>query len=203
MNLPFGLPMIREAAEKKRDGGAEVVSHYDRKLAEYSKILEYYRECLLEYSSKLNDLDKKSMGNQLSAVQGALDITYLREQGEKTFEIIEEIKEEMKSETKSEWITNLSIQIDGLTQALADVNQKVSSLDTNVVNRLSDVILELQKQNAAMNKQVQLETAVSLEKLKKSSKKSNTLLGFLFVFNILGISALAFLVLYVLEMIPF
>ncbi|MGB4660552.1 MAG: hypothetical protein WBI07_15355 [Mobilitalea sp.] len=177
MNLPFGLPMIRESVEKKRDSAADVVTHYDRKLAEYSKILEYYRECLLEYSCKLNDLDKKNMGNQLAAVQGALDITYLREQGEKTFEIIEEMK--------------------------AELNQKVSVLDTNVVNRLSELTIELQKQNAIVNKQLQMELAGSLEILKKSSKNSNTLLGFLFVFNIFGLSGLAFLVLYVLGYIPF
>jgi hypothetical protein len=195
--------MIREAVEKKKDGTAEVVAHYDHKLAEYSKILEYYRECLLEYSSKLNVFDKKSMGNQLSAVQGALDITYLREQGEKTFELIEEMKAEMKSEAKTEWITSLSIQLDRLTQSLTEVNQKVSGLDTNVVNRLSELTIELQKQNAIVNKQLQMELVVSLENLKKSSKKSNTLLGFLFVFNIFGLSALAFLVLYVLGVIPY
>ncbi|MDF2943140.1 MAG: hypothetical protein K0S01_1998 [Herbinix sp.] len=195
MNLPFGLPAVKEIGLKKRDGSIESAALYERKLLEYRDTLENYKKCILEYSGKLEGYDRRTVDNQLSIVQTALDLTYIKEQGERTVDLLEDLKDGH--------LTKSLIQLEGLITAMVDTNYKLEGLDKNVVNRLSEMLLELQKQTVAQNKQLQSELITGIEKLTKTVKKGHTLLWFLIIFNILGLSGLAFLVLYIMEIIPF
>lgn len=194
MNMPFGLPVVKEIGIRKRDDQGEATAHYARKLSEYREALEIYRKCILEYSQKLEGYDRRSIDNQLSIVQTALDLTYIKEQEDKIFESLEEMKQGTFAKTLS--------QMESLLSAILDTNYKLDALDTNVVNRLSELLLELQKQTMLQTKQMETEVAANLEKLTKSVKKGHGLLWFLVVFNILGLGGLAFVILYVLEIIP-
>jgi hypothetical protein len=195
MNIPFGLPSVIEIGLKRRDSSAEAAALYERKLADYRDTLENYKRCILEYSGKLEGYDKRSIDNQLSIVQTALDLTYIKEQGDKTYDLLEEMKEGPMNKSL--------LQLESLITTLVDTNYKLEGLDKNVVNRLSELLIELQKQSVYQNKQLQTELLERVENLTKSVKKGHTLLWFVIIFNLLGLSALAFLVLYIMEIIPF
>jgi hypothetical protein len=102
-----------------------------------------------------------------------------------------------KSEDKT------SDELEGLITTLVDMNDKIDGLDKNVVNRISELMIELHKQTVFQDKQIQTELSESVELLSRKVKKTNALLWFLFVFGLVGISGIAFIILYILEVIPF
>ena len=195
MNLPFGLPTIKDTVTRKKDESSDMTAFFENKLAEYRDVLEKYRKCILEYSGKLDNYDKRYLDNQLSIVQSAIDITYLKEQTDRTAEQLSELKEGPINQVLS--------TLQNLVSAILDTNYKLEGLDKNVVNRLSELLLELQKQTINQSRQLQLEFASEIEQLNKKLRKNNTLLGLLMVFSILGLSGLAFIILYIMEIIPF
>ncbi len=195
MNLPFGLPTIKDTVTRKKDESSDMTAFFEIKLAEYRDALEKYRKCILEYSGKLDNYDKRYLDNQLSMVQSAIDITYLKEQTDRTAEQLSELKEGPINQVLS--------TLQNLVSAILDTNYKLEGLDKNVVNRLSELLLELQKQTMNQSRQLQLELTREIEQLNKKLRKNNTLLGLLIVFSILGLSGLAFIILYVMEIIPF
>ena len=173
MNLPFGLPNVKENSVRRYYESAQITALYDHKLSEYSDLLERYKKCIIEYSDKLDGYDKRSMDNQLSIIQMALDMTYLKEQGDKTIEFLDDTKDNMEG------------------------------LDKNVVNRLSELVLTIQKQSAEQNKQLQAEVLVKVDMLTRKVKREKALIWFFVFINLLSLGALAIFVLYYMDMIPF
>ncbi len=194
MNLPFGLPNMKETIVRKKDETTEAAALYERKLREYRDTLEIYKNCIEEYSGKLEIIDKKTLEEQLSLVQTALDITYLKEQSDRSFEMIEEMKQET--------LTKFQTTLEGLTTAVLDANYKLEGLDKNAVNRLSEFMMEMQKQSAGQSKQWKQELQEELEIVHDKVKKNHSLVIFLIVLNVLGLSGIAFLVLIVMGAFP-
>lgn len=194
MNLPFGLPGVKDLGKRKEEN-PELAAQYKHKLAEYRETLDNYKKMVMEYSGKLEGFDKRSMDNQLNSIQTALDLTYIKEQGERALELLEDMSKGPGSKSLSE--------LEEIVTTLVDTNYKLDSLDKNVVNRLSELLIELQKQTAFQSKQYQTELSSSVEMLSRSIKKTNALLWFVFIFNLIGISGTAFIILYILEIIPF
>ncbi len=194
MNLPFGIPGVRDLGKRKEEN-PEAAAQYKHKLAEYRETLENYRKMISEYSGKLEGYDKNSVESQLSNVQYALDLTYIKEQGDRALQLLEAMNKGLDGKTMAE--------IEGLVTTLVDTNYKLEGLDKNVVNRVSELMIELQKQTALQNKQYQTELSASLEQVSRRVKRTNALLWFIFIFNLIGISGIAFIVLYILEIIPF
>ena len=195
MNLPFGLLGVKDLGGKKKEEIQEVTATYERKLAEYRDTLEFYKKWLLEYTSSIGGTDRKAVEQSLSSVQAAMDLTYLKEQGEKTMELIGELG----GETVDKLLSELEI----VKTALAETGYQLEGLDKNVVNRLSELVIELQKQASAQNKQYQAELTSQVEHLERSVRKGHALVWFLFVFNLMSISGIVFIILYILEIIPF
>jgi hypothetical protein len=203
MNLPFGLPTIRENTNKRKDEGSEIALYYERKLAEYRDTLEKYKNCLFEYASRLDGYDKRSMDNQLSIVQTALDLTYLKEQGDKIAEQGDKtnvLLEELKTKSPE---SDLASNIESLAISVIDANSKLDGLDKNVVNRLSELLIELQKQSVYQNRELQTDLISEVERLRKSVKRGHALNWFLFFFSLLSLSGIAVIGLYIMEIIPF
>lgn len=194
MNLPFGIPGVKELGKRKEEN-PETAAQYKHKLAEYRETLENYRKMISEYSGKLEGYDRNSMESQLSKVQNALDLTYIKEQSDKTLELLEEMNEGPVSKTLA--------GMDGLITTLVDTNEKLDGLDKNVVNRISELMIQLQKQTALQMKQYQTELNENMELLSRSVRRTNALLWFIFMFGLIGISGIAFVILYILEIIPF
>lgn len=194
MNLPFGLPIVKDLGIKRREETKEITAMYEHKLAEYRDTLEYYKK-LLEYSDKLEENDRKSLDKKYAGVQAAMDLTYLKEQGEKTIELIEDMNKST--------ISNIMTELEKLNIALLNTNENLEGIDKNVINRLSELLIELQKQNSFQYKQYQSDITAHMGDLEHRVKKGHALLWFLFVFNLISISGIVFLILYSLEIIPF
>jgi|GEM_PF-2272776 hypothetical protein len=194
-NLPFGLTVTRDSAARKREESAHTSGQYEQKLAEYREALENYKDCILAYSGKLDSYEKRSLDNQLSIVQTALDISYLKDKGDRSIELLEELKTEQMNKT----LANL----EHLITTVLDTNYKMDGLDQNVVNRLSEYMQELQKQEFVQNQQHHEELEKDMGILNRKVRKSNALLWFLFVFNLVSLAGLAFMILYIMELLPF
>ncbi len=194
MNLPFGIPGVKDLGKRKEEN-PEAVAQYKHKLTEYRDTLENYRKIISEYSGKLEGYDRNSVESQLSKVQYALDLTYIKEQGDKILELLTTMNKGSSDK--------LMTELEGLITTLVDTNYKLEGLDKNVVNRVSELMVELQKQTAFQNKQYQTEISISMEQLTRKMKKTYALLWFIFIFGLIGISGIAFIVLYILEVIPF
>ncbi len=195
MNLPFGLPNMKDWGNKVNESAKEITTTYEHKLAEYRNTLEYYRKWLLEYSDKCEEYEHGIGVNKSIGVQTAMDLTYIKEQGEKTIELMEDL-DKVK-------INNVLLELEKLKAVMESTSENLEGIDKNVVNRISELLIELQKQNAIMNKQYQQEYTADLEALNRRVGRGHALLWFVFIFNLIGISGIAFLILYVLEIIPF
>lgn len=195
MNLPFGLPGARDLGGKKKEDVQEVTAMYERKLAEYRDTLEFYKKWLLEYSSSVEGAQRTVQEQSFTNIQAALDLTYLKEQGEKSIELMGQLSKEAADRLLSE--------LELIKVNLADTADQLGGMDKNVVNRLSELLIELQKQTNTQNKQCQTELAAQVEHLEGRVRKSQALLWFLFIFNLISISGIAFIVLYILELLPF
>ena len=194
MNLiPFGMP--KSSSEKTTELSTEALIRYEQKLADYRNTLEKYKRCILEYSGKLDGFDQRSMDNQLSIVQTALDLTYLKEQGGKQIEALNELK--------ANQVNKVQVQLENLVASLIDTNFKLDGVDKSIINRLSEIQLELQKQILFQNKQLNSELAASVDKLTKSVRTNRAVLWFMFTFQIISLGAIAYLILYNLDLLPY
>lgn len=203
MNLPFGLPAIRDASGKRKDDTSEIAAYYERKLSEYRDVLEKYKNILFEYASRLDGYDKRSLDNQLSIVQTALDLTYLKEQGDRITEQGEKLEALLKDMKTGAPDSELESNIESLATSILDTNYKLDGLDKNVVNRLSELLIELQKQSVYQNRQLQSELASDVDRLKRSVRRGHVLNWFLFLLSLLSLSGIVVTGLYVMEIIPF
>jgi archaellum component FlaC len=213
MNLPFGLAVRKETAPKKKEEPLHqehaLEQMLEQKLDQYRAILEEYKRCIMEYAVKLESYEKNSSDNRLVSKQTAQDINYLKEQEEKVVEMLfnlskmaEEIKAEASTRSQA-GLDSISISFENIRQKLEDTKLSLDGLDKNVVNRLSELLLDLQKQNYYQSKQNQTELVTGLDTLTRKVKKNQTLLWISFILNIFGLGAMALLILYIMEIIPF
>ena len=236
MNLPFGLPAIKENGAKRREDYTDAVGQYERNLAEYREVLETYRRYIKEYSIRLENYERRLRENQLDNVQSALDVTYLKEQGEKSIDLLHQLKAmssnkpymnvdsitnaisetdrkldslDAELKTREETLNSLgksmltmAIHLDDMDKRMETLSNNVDDLDKNVVNRITEFLLELQKQHIYQNGQLQAEVITDVDNLSQSVKKNKVLLWFILIFNFFGLTSIAFIVLYYLEIIP-
>lgn len=195
--LPFGMSSPRNTGIKIKSVHAqsEATAKYEQKLAEYRDTLEKYKKYMLEFSNKLEGYDKRSMDNQRSIVQTSLDLTYIKEQSDAIMKNIEKMKPEDSNK--------VLLQIDNLMDTIIETNFKLEGLDKNVVNRISEILLELHKQVMYQNEELQSELADSIVDLSKSMKRQKPLLWFSLCFNVISFGGIVFLVLYLMEIISF
>ena len=119
----------------------------------------------------------------------------MKEQGDRTIELIDDMNKGT--------INRIMQELERLDILLTEANENVNGLDKNTVNRISELLIELQKQTAHQNKQYQTELSAKMDRLEQRVKKGHALLWFLFIFNLISISGIAFLILTILDIIPF
>lgn len=192
MKLPFELPMRKDTSTKMKEESAHSSVRYERKLAELRDTLETYKSYIHTYAGKLEGSEKRAFDNKLSTVQTALDITYLKEQTDKTIELLDEMKTDQMNKT----LANL----EHLITAVLDLSYKVDGLDKNVVNRLSDLWLELNRQNISRDTQQHEELVQKVDELDRRLKSNYTLTKVLFVFNLLLLGGLGFVILFIVKL---
>ena len=195
MNLSFGLPNSKVRGNKMKENAKEITSSYDHKLADYRNTLESYRKWLLEYSDRCEEYEHRIGVHKLNGVQTAMDLTYIKEQGEKTIELMEDLNKVK--------IGAVMLELEKMKAVLETTGDNLDGIDRNVVNRISELLIELQKQNTFLYKQYQDECFSGLNALDRRVRKGHVLLWFVFVFNLISISGIAYLILYVLDILPF
>jgi hypothetical protein len=219
--FPFGIPGSKTEEKKQETGTIPVTKNpyavmneqalrYEQKLTEYEAALEKSLSCMEHYAGKLEELSRRPAEkpeNQLSLVQAAVDLTYIKEQGKELRSLLEELRDSINSGNLEQFTKVLAQgnksaeQQESLLTTLIDTNYKLEGLDKNVVNRLTDVQVELQKQTLFQYKQNQTELQAHLDILTKSVKRNKLLLWLVFIFQFLGLGALTFIILYLLEII--
>lgn len=213
MNLPFVLPARKDAASRKKEEpvkqGSSLEQMLERKLEQYRDYLEEYKRCIGEYSAKLDSYEKSSSDNRLANAQTAQEINYLKEQEEKTVDLLYDLHR-MAEEIKAETINRSQLGIESTTASLEDVKYKledmklkIEGLDKTVISKMSELLLELQKQTIYQNKQNHTELVSYLETLTQKVKKNQIILWISFILNIFGLGAFVLMVLYIMEIIPF
>jgi hypothetical protein len=195
MNLSFGLPNSKVRGNKMKENAKEITSSYDHKLADYRNTLESYRKWLLEYSDRCEEYEHRIGVHNLNGVQTAMDLTYIKEQGEKTIDLMEDLNKVK--------IGSVILELEKMKAVLETTGDNLEGIDRNVVNRISELLIELQKQNTFLYKQYQDECITGLNALDRRVRKGHALLWFVFVFNLISISGIAYLILYVLDILPF
>lgn len=225
MNLPFGIFNSRSFNERTDAEKTEYMHKYEQKLEEYREALESYKRYFIENSSKQEGIDHRFVDNQLSLVQTALDLTYLKEQGDKQLEAIEELKSgqydkltdqvknlkfdqadeiiEKLEEVKAEQTNKVLAQLQELTETLIETNCKLEGFDKSIINSLTDCVMQMQKQSAQQSKQLNMELTQKVDKLSKSVKTNRILFWLMIIFNFACMGAVTFLILYELDMLPF
>ncbi|MDF2542611.1 MAG: hypothetical protein K0S47_2329 [Herbinix sp.] len=176
---------------------SSAILKYERKLSEYRDILENYKSFLIEQKSKTEGQNLSSMDSQLTIIQTALDLTYIKEQSDKTVEILEDMK--VSQENK------IILQLDSLMEAIAQTNFKMEgldkSIDKDVVNRVYQLLFEFNKQTLNQNHQLRTEVQEKMIQIDKKHKKMSTFLWLLMIFQLIGLGGIIFLVLYLTEFI--
>jgi len=193
MNLPFGIVGVKDNSEKKKEIEVRSITKYERKLADYRDTLETYKNCITEYSSRLDNYEKRSFNNQLSIIQTALDITYMKEQGDKVLDLLEEFKLGPLSQ--------MNYEMDKLTEAIVDTKYKVENIDENIINNVRELLEKLQQETNLHNITLQDELVSNVEELNNKVRISSSLLWFLVVFNILSLSGLGFVIWYITDVL--
>ena len=194
MKLPFGLPQRYGNKARQQNESRELIAFYERKLSEYSDALMKSDQCTTKNIEKLEEYHNSFKDTQLSNVQMALDMTYLKEQDDRLIDLIQHIR------TDSEHVEE---GLESITAILKKVEGNVEGLDKNAVNRLSELYLELHKQSLEQNRQLQSELTINIDRLNKRVKRGNILLGLFMTGSLLACGVVAFLVLYYLELLPF
>lgn len=205
--FPFGLPVNKDIILKKRDQENGSAKKYEQQLTDYRETLESYKKCIIEYADKLEGLDNRSIDHKLTIMRTTLDLTYIKEQTDKMMELIEMLRNDDNvklSEQQNQILTQgnrLLEHQESMLAGLVETNYKLEGLDNNVVNRLSDVFIELQKQTIALYKQSHQELQDKIYRISKSVKHNKVLLWFLFISQVIGLGGIAFIILYLLEVI--
>lgn len=195
MNVPFGLPVLREVSTRKKEGSTHSAALYDHKIAEYRDTLEAYKKCLFEYSGKIEKYEKRTHEQQLPVVQSALDITYLKDQIDNSIELLQEMK--------TDQMNKVFADLEHLISSVLDMSYKMDGLDKIVVNRLTDLLLDIQKQNHNQNSEFHEELVQEIEQLDRKVNKSNILLRILFLFNLVTLGGLGFVILFILKIMKY
>jgi methyl-accepting chemotaxis protein len=177
---------------------------HEKKLSEYSRLLDRFKECISEYTGIYDEISKKAADSQLTSVQLAVDITRIKDMIKKLASLLEEASDKADYESIDKLTAQndkIMEQIESLTASIIEVHYKLEGVDKNAVNRLSDILIELQKQTLNQYKQNMAEIQESYEKLRKSVVKNRVWGVLSFVLQLIGLGGIAFIILYLLEII--
>ncbi|HKL80051.1 MAG TPA: hypothetical protein VJ888_06410 [Mobilitalea sp.] len=205
--FPFVTPNNKETGAKKRNNESQSAVRYEQKLAEYSEALDQYKKCIQEYSIRLEDFNKKPAESKYFVSQAEPELAFIKKQGDSMLELLAEMRAE--SDSKASEQANKLVQSnkvieqqqESLTATLIDTNYKLEGLDKNVIGRISEVLVELQKQNLYAYKQNHAEMQANLDRISKAVKRGKVLSWFMFAFQVLSLGGIAFIILYLLEII--
>lgn len=185
-----------------RDFGQD---RYEGLLLQYKDLLKRYSQTLDRYMQNLTPAENRGQEGQMSTFQ----MSQLKDQGEKILFLLEEIKQrdvEMISEidkNAQDYEKKILDQIESLMATNIETNYKLEEIDKNLVNNLTANFVELQTQLLYLIKENQTHLQESHQILHKKVRGNRVFLWIIFLFQFVGIGALAFIILYLLDYISF
>jgi hypothetical protein len=123
------------------------------------------------------------------------DLEYIKDMSVKTIELLSIIKSDQEKKAQE--------QLENLITSIIETNFKLDEMDKGIVNRVSEISTEVQRLIVYQNKQIKSQREDNIDRLTGDVRKNSNLIWFVIGFQILGLSALAAIILYVLEIIPF
>jgi hypothetical protein len=162
-----------------------------------------------EYINRLGQSDNQPNGTQISLIQTSMQLSQIQKQSDEIILILEELrqKENDWSQEQSEEAFKLgrkSIdQIESLMTTIIETNYKLEEQDKRVINSLSLTLSELHKQLIFQIKEENAGLRENLIRLQRKVKGNRGLLWVLFVLQFIGLGALAFIILYLMDYIYF
>lgn len=198
----FPLSKNKESQDNIRD-------RTNRQLEQYKEILKMYKQCMEEYIQRLSLVEIHPGSGQTSPVQTAMQLSQIKNQSEEILMLLEEIREKDDSllEEQNEEAFNqgkkVLDQIESLTATMIETNYRLEEMDKRLINNLTSTLSEMQQQMINQSSTKLAEIQESHLKLQKKVRGNRGFLWLLFVMQLIGLGALAFIILYLMDYIYF
>lgn len=196
----FPLSKNKENLEQSKDRN-------DMRLAQYKDTLKRYKQSMEEYTQRLRAINNYPVDSQITLVQTEIQLSQIKNQSEGILLILEEIKlqnagwsQEQSEEVLSQGKKSLDL-MESLMATIIETNYKLEDMDKRLINNLTAVLSELHKQLLMQICEKHDELSESYLKLQKTVKGNRGFLWMLFILQFIGLGALAFIILYLLDFI--
>lgn len=196
----FPLSKNKENLEQSKDRN-------DMRLAQYKDTLKRYKQSMEEYTQRLRAINNHPVDSQITLVQTEIQLSQIKNQSEGILLILEEIKlqnagwsQEQSEEVLSQGKKSLDL-MESLMATIIETNYKLEDMDKRLINNLTAVLSELHKQLLMQICEKHDELSESYLKLQKTVKGNRGFLWMLFILQFIGLGALAFIILYLLDFI--
>ena len=198
----FSLSKNKESSDYTRDRS-------DIQLAQYKEVLKRYRQSMEEYIRRLGQIENQPDGTEISFVQTSMQLSQIQNQSEEIILILEELRHKENDRTQEQNEESLSQgrkaldQIESLMTSVIETNYKFDEMDKRLVNDISSALSELHKQLLYQIREENTANRESYLKLQKKVNGNRGLLWVLFLLQFIGLGALAFIILYLMDYIYF
>lgn len=179
------------------------------RLAQYKEVLKRYKQSMEEYTQRLSAINNNSSDSKLTLVQTEMQLSQIKNQGEEILLLLEEIKtkngdgsQEKSEEALSQGSKSLDL-LESLMATIIETNYKLEEMDKSLINNLTSILSELHKQLLFHFREEHTVLQENYLKLQKTVKGNRGFLWVLFVIQFIGLGALAFIILYLLDFIYF
>lgn len=179
---------------KNKENSDYTKDRNDLRLEQYKEVLKRYRQSMEEHILRLSQIGNRTDSSQVSLVKTSMQLSQIQNQSEEILLLLEEIKQKENSwsQVQSEEALNQGRkcldQIESLMTTVIETNYKLEELDKQLLYQIKEKNMELQDYYL---------------KLEKKVKGNRGLLWILFILQFIGLGALAFIILYLMDYIYF
>lgn len=198
----FPLSRNKENSDQAKDKN-------DIRLEQYKEVLKRYKQSMEEYTQKLRQIDNQTEGGQIAHVQTSMQLSQIQNQSEEILLLLEELKlkgGDWTQEQNEEILTltrKTEDHIESLMTTMIETNYKLEEMDKRLVSSITSVLSEVHKQLLYQIREDNTGLRESYNRLQKKAKANNLLLWILFVLQFISLGALAFIILYLMDIIYF
>ncbi|TAH69476.1 MAG: hypothetical protein EWM47_07000 [Anaerolineaceae bacterium] len=194
---------------KNKENSDNTKDRNEIRLAQYKEVLKRYKQSMDEYMQKLRHIENQPDSSKIALVQTSMQLSQIQKQNAEILLILEKLKQKDRdwSQEHNEEALNQGKKaidhIESLMTTIIETNYKLEEMDKNLINSLSSVILELHKQLLYQISEENAGLRENYTRLEKKVKGNRGLLWMLFILQFIGLGALAFIILYLMDFIYF
>lgn len=194
---------------KNKENPEHTKNRNDIRLAQYKEALKRYKQSVEEYTQRLSTINNHPADSRITLVQTEIQLTQIKNQSEEIILLLQEMKlkdgswsQEQSEEVLSQGKKSLEL-MESLMATIIETNYKLEDMDKSLINNLTDVLSELHKQLLIQFREENDQLRDNYLKLHKTVKGNRGLLWVLFILQFVGLGALTFIILYLLDFIYF